>query len=336
MSLVMRFLVVGLGSMGKRRIGNLQTIGDVEVAGFDVKESRRREAQERFQIQTFRTPEEAFSFKPDALIVSTPPDQHVEWGLEAAKRGIPFFMEASVVDDGMDELIKLCEQQNVSGVPSCTMRFHPAVAMAKSVVEGGQVGRPLAFLYHLGQYLPDWHPHEDYRSFYVANRRTGGCREMVSFELEWLLWLFGEAATVSCMKGRTCVLDADIDDVYQILLRFRNGVFGSMLIDVVSRVQYRDLKVLCENGVAVWDWQAKRLSVYRSNEKRWQELFPAGITLARMPEEQMYVDEMRYFIRVVRGDEKPMYTMTDDKRTLALLYAAERSSESESHVMLGS
>jgi len=168
----MKFLVVGLGSMGRRRIMNLQTLNAGEIAGFDIRQERCREVSDRFGVRVFMTPEDAFSFKPDALIVSTPPDRHVEYGMEAAERGIPFFLEASVVDDGMDELIELCRQRNVVGVPSCTMRFHPAVRMVKRIIEEKEIGKPVTFLYHLGQYLPDWHPHEDYRSFYVGKRRT--------------------------------------------------------------------------------------------------------------------------------------------------------------------
>jgi tetratricopeptide (TPR) repeat protein len=38
---------------------------------------------------------------PDALIISTPPDLHVKYALQAAKHDKHFFMEASVVDDGI-------------------------------------------------------------------------------------------------------------------------------------------------------------------------------------------------------------------------------------------
>jgi len=137
------------------------------------------------------------------------------------------------------------------------------------------------------------------------------------------------------MKGKSSVLEADIDDVYQILLRFESGVFGNLGVDVVSRVQYRDLKVLCQDGVALWDWQAKRLSIYRSCDKQWQQLYPTGTSPSPSPEEQMYVDEMRYFIEVARGEQTLMYSLSDDKRMLGLLYAAENSSDRAMHINLG-
>jgi len=49
----MNFLVVGLGSMGKRRIRCLQSLGFGNVFGFDIRESQRTEAREKYSIKTF-------------------------------------------------------------------------------------------------------------------------------------------------------------------------------------------------------------------------------------------------------------------------------------------
>ena len=47
----MKFLIVGLGSMGKRRIRNLQALGHVELAGFDIRKDRRDESKEKYDIE---------------------------------------------------------------------------------------------------------------------------------------------------------------------------------------------------------------------------------------------------------------------------------------------
>jgi len=49
----MRCLVTGLGSMGKRRIRNLESIGGITMAGLDRRADRREEASARYGIQTF-------------------------------------------------------------------------------------------------------------------------------------------------------------------------------------------------------------------------------------------------------------------------------------------
>ena len=47
----MRFLVVGLGSMGKRRVRCLLALKDKNIAGFDLRKDRVKEAQKKYNIK---------------------------------------------------------------------------------------------------------------------------------------------------------------------------------------------------------------------------------------------------------------------------------------------
>lgn len=46
----MRVLVAGLGSMGKRRVRNLQALEIEEIIGYDVRADRRSETEDSYQI----------------------------------------------------------------------------------------------------------------------------------------------------------------------------------------------------------------------------------------------------------------------------------------------
>ena len=65
----------------------------------------------------------------------TPPNKHTEYACSAARAGIHFFTEASVVRDGMEELLELVKDRSIVAAPSCTMRFHPAVRIIKERLE---------------------------------------------------------------------------------------------------------------------------------------------------------------------------------------------------------
>ncbi len=333
----MRFLIVGLGSMGKRRIRNLQSLKVAEVLGFDPRPDRGGEAAERYGVRTFTKFDDALKTNPDALIISTPPDLHLEYARIALQGGKHCFMEASVLSDGLDEVIALSAKQKRVAAPSCTMRFHPSVRVIKELVEHDTVGTPLSFTYHSGQYLPDWHPWEDYRSYYVAKRATGACREIVPFELVWLTWVLGDVETVSCFRGKLSTLDADIDDTYQLLLRFKRGILGHMLVDVVSRVPYRTYRLLGEQGVIDWVWSEKKVRVFTADSRTWTEYpEPAGIVeRGYLAAEDMYIEEMKQFVEAVEGVRDYPYTLAEDKRVLDLLRAAEQSSVEGKHLQLG-
>src|SRR5512135_89301 len=120
----MRALIVGLGSMGKRRIRNLKALGVTDVLGCDLRPDRREEASRLYGIPAFEQFSEALAAHPDAVVISPSPDLHVEFAERAIEAGLPFFTEASVVSEGMPELIDHMRRKKVLGVPSCTMRYY--------------------------------------------------------------------------------------------------------------------------------------------------------------------------------------------------------------------
>lgn len=333
----MKFLIIGLGSMGKRRIRNLQYLKAGAIVGFDPRDDRRKEVKKKYGVKTFENFDAAMAENPDALIISTPPDLHMKYAMIAAQNDKHFFTEASVVSEGIDELINLCKDKKIVAAPSCTMRFHPSIKKIKELVDGGAIGKPLAFTYHSGQYLPDWHPWENYRKFYAAKKSTGAAREIVSFELVWLTWVLGEIDTISCLKGKLTKLETEIDDAYQILVKFKSGALGHMLVDVISRVPDRSCKLISEEGVMEMRW-GKGVKVYRASNRKWEE-YPeeAGTTVEGYSEkikEEPYIEETQRFVQAVRGEVTYPYTFEEDKRILELLYAAEKSSELGRHMSI--
>lgn len=224
------------------------------------------------------------AWDPDAVIISTPPDQHVPYALAAAQAGKHFFTELNVVDNGLDELIEFVEGTSLVAAPSCTWRHHPSVKSLKQLVDAQAVGPILYFSYHSGQYLPDWHPYEDYRSYYVARWSTGAAREMVPFEFNWLTWVFGRVKTVSCFKGKVSGLEIDIDDLYQCLMRFESGVTGTIVVDVVARVATRLTRYLATY------WASKNIrvnclspgGVYNNHSEQFVRNYSSRVPLGRM------------------------------------------------------
>ena len=211
----MKFLVIGLGSMGKRRIRCLKRLGYNEITGFDLREDRCQEVLQKYEIKAESDWESAKQVPADAWVISTPPNLHMNYAFQAVEQKKHFFTEAGVSVDRMNNLINALENSKIVGVPSCTMRYYEGPKKIKELVQNGSIGRPLFFVYHWGQYLPTWHVYERYEDFYVSKRETGACREIVPFVLEWLVDIFGIPKAISCLKDKISDLDADIDDIFQ-------------------------------------------------------------------------------------------------------------------------
>jgi predicted dehydrogenase len=327
-------LVIGLGSMGKRRVRNLQSIGVSTITGFDPRPDRREETSEAYGIRTVASVEEGFGLRPDAVVVSTPPDLHVTYAREAVRMGLPVFMEASVVDDEVTLLADEAVAKRVLVAPSCTMRFHPSVQTIKRLVDEDRIGRVLTFTHHSAEYLPDWHPWEDYRYFYAGQRSTGACREIVPFELLWLTWILGPVGRVAAMKGKVGNLEVDIDDTYQLLVQTKAGALGHLLVDVLARAPIRRCTLVGSQGTITWDVSEKSVRLYEAEAKTWTSFREQEGTVqpGYRHAEEPYVDEMRAYLAAARGESAWPYSLSDDMLTLGLLRAAERSSDEGVHV----
>jgi predicted dehydrogenase len=324
----LKILVVGLGSMGKRRIRNLQYLNQGVVIGFDPREDRCKEAFEKYGIKTFDDIAVALNEKPNAMVISTPPDLHMRYAKIALDNKIHFFTEASVVQDEMVEVIQMLKKSDKIGLPSCTMRYHPIVNQIRELLVKNIIGQPLSFIYHSGQYLPDWHPWEDYRKFYVSKRETGACREIVPFELVWLIDLFGKIKTVTGRKSKLSNLEADIDDMYNVLLEFDNGIEATMTVDVIARYPYRQIKILGETGVISADW-SERIVKYYTKENGWNETKTddGDIEKGYIHGEGTYIEEMNHFLETIQNKIKQPYTFEEDLNILKILESIEKSSD---------
>lgn len=325
----MKILVIGLGSMGTRRIRNLKALGVEDIYGFDRKAARRERAESTYGIKTFQSFDACKDLGFDGYVISVPPDQHMFYMEYAVEHGIKCFVEASVVDDGMEALIRKEQRGAVRVCPSCTMRFHPSIKLIKKLMDQDAIGKVSNFSYHSGQYLPDWHPWEDINDFYVSNPPTGGGREIVPFEMTWMNWAFGDVACIKGFYDKTIGLNAPIDDTYVATIRYKSGVIGTLIVDVVSRKAVRKLIINGEQGQLYWDWDKKQVEHYDARERRSivygepeghaQSGYNANLI------EEMYIEEMSHFLSYVQENTPFPNTLAADHRILKDLYALEAS-----------
>jgi len=333
----MKFLVIGLGSMGKRRVRNLIALGYKDsVVGFDPRVDRTDESNE-YGIETFNDFDEAVTkHKPDAFLISTPPNLHMKYAYFASENNISCFIEASVVDaEKILELSKIIENKNIVMAPSCTMRYYPGPMKIKELIENGTIGKVLNYNYHTGQYLPDWHPWENIKDFYVSNPDTGGAREIVPFELTWLNDIFGDANPLACVRKKLTDMPADIDDIYHCLLEYPNNVIGNLTVEVISRPKaVREFRVIGSEGEIVFSGDTNSVKYINTDMKDWEIIsFDVGtVQDGYINPEEPYINEVKDFVNSVKfamNGEKSNYPnrLEDDYKILQNLYRLEDISE---------
>ena len=324
-------LVIGLGSMGKRRIRNLKTLGVKNIIGLDLRQDRRIETLEKYNVEVFSNFQAAITkYKFDAFIISLPPNIHHVYMKKALELSIPSFIEASVLDTKFEEMISNSIKNKVLLAPSCTLFFHPAIKKIAEIIKNGELGIISNFLYHSGQYLPDWHSYEHVKDYYVSKKETGGGREIVPFELTWITLLLGfPKRVVGLYKGSIKINGAEeIDDTYNLLMDYGNSIFN-LSVDVVSRHATRRLVINGSKKQLYWNWDDNMIKIYNPELKKWNEInyvtSSAQAGYNKNITEQMYVDEMEAFLKAANNECSFPNTLQHDYQVLKTLYAVERS-----------
>lgn len=327
-----QFFVVGLGSMGRRRLRCLAALGFdcKKITVTDVNPLRVDAAMAEMgclgvSVNVFV--QNLKSSDSPILIVSTSPEAHLEYIECAVKLGIPCFVEASVT--GVNRLKELAVLAATSGalvVPSMTMYFFPAIKRVREIIYSGICGKPLIINYQTGQYLKDWHPYEDIMDYYVSNLETGGCKEIVSFELTWLQTLFGQFRPLSCYRTKLSSLEAQIPDVHIV-----TGLLGEtplvLTIEVLSRpVSTRELRIVCENGIIKSSADTNSVSFIatagHNDEAHWNYTeLEAGTRVNSINPDEPYIDEISAFLDVVKAQDLSQFphSIESDIRTLETL-----------------
>ena len=334
----MTFLVVGLGSMGKRRVRCLKALGIKDIYGFDLRKDRTEEVSKLYGVEVFNDFDEAFDkARPDALIISVPPQYHIIYINAAIERGIHFFVEASVVDDGMKAAIDKINKMKIVAAPSATLMFHPAIKLINKIIKDGELGKISNVLLHSGQYLPDWHTYEKVSDYYVSDPATGGGREIVPFELTWFTMVFGYPKRVSGNYRRTIeIIGAEnIDDTYNCLLDYGDHL-SVVTVDVVSRYATRRLLINGSEKQLYWSWDENCVKIYDPKKGAWEQRDYQMISAQKGYNanigENMYIEEIAGFLDAIKNKTNFINTMEADYSVLQLLYKIEEADKTGKYI----
>jgi len=320
----MNILVIGLGSMGKRRIRLLKNhFPNHKIYGVDTNNERKLFCENEYKIRTFSEIKEAIDqIKIDCTFICTSPLSHSKIISLCLEKSIHVFTELNLVSDGYEKNIALADEKKVVLFLSSTALYRKETQYIMDKVH--EDIKPLCYNYHVGQYLPDWHPWEYYKDFFVGDKRTNGCREILAIELPWIIAAFGKLSDIHVVKGKVTSLNIDYDDYYMIQLIHENGSRGNLIVDVICREAVRKLEIFNEN--IYLEWQGRPDSLKFKNLKT-KELELVGLYdevdilegYSSTIIENQYLDEIKAFFNQLNGIESSKYTFEDDFYTLEVI-----------------
>ena len=322
----MLVLIIGLGSMGKRRYRLLKEIDEsIEIYCVETNDERAAAVASKFHTVCFTDLEPAMNsnYKYDAVFVCTSPLSHHGIIDELLKYDVDIFTELNLISDGYDRYIDVKDR---SLFLSSTFLYRKDIRWMIDKVSGSKVN----YIYHTGQYLPDWHPWEDYRKYFVGNKQSNGCREIMAIEFPWLIEAFSDVKDIVVKKGSLSSLEVDYPDNYMISVEHENGSKGMIAVDVVSRCPMRKLEIYNEDMQILWggrpdtlkclDMETHEFSdVKVYDDVQHQEGYSSNII------ENAYRAEIEAFFECKKGNrDVALYSFEKDKRVLELIDEIEK------------
>ncbi len=320
----MRVLIAGLGSIGRRHLRNLLTLDQGEIILFRTHQSTLPEDElAEFPVETDLN----ICTGKKARCCGDCQSHSTAYGIAipAAQAGCHLLIEKPVAtkwDEKVDEFRHIVSNKAIRTLVAFQFRFHPVLARIKDLLEGDTIGRMLSFRVHWGEYLPGWHPWEDYRLGYAARKDLGGgVVNTLCHPLDYVRWLFGEVESLSAMTGHVSELDLDVEDVAEISLRMTNGGVGSIHLDYFQRPPAHWIKIICEKGAVHWDNDTGNAKVYHVDGDEWEVIAPPE----GFERNALFLDEMRHFLSLVKGEADSRCSLEDGIAALKLTKSVHQS-----------
>lgn len=304
----MKICVIGLGSMGRRRIRLLRTMNkNITIVGVDNNRIRVENVAREFDIVCYLQFSDVHE-KLDCAFVCTSPQSHASIIKECLESNLHVFSEINLINDLYDKNIHLAKQKGKILFLSSTSLYKEEIRIINKRVK--QNAKICAYQYHIGQYLPDWHPWDNLKDFFVSNKNTNGCRELMAIEFPWIQYTFGKIKNVHAVNMTLTDLNLDFPDTYIIQVEHENRNKGSMIVDVVSRQAVKKLEVFNEDLYI--EWGGTPSSLYEKNMKTGKmEKVQAGEYFqesgyCEFVNEYAYIEEIEEFFEVINGKNQYM------------------------------
>ncbi|MFA4955699.1 MAG: Gfo/Idh/MocA family oxidoreductase [Candidatus Methanoperedens sp.] len=330
----MKILIIGCGSIGQRHMKNLITTTAEEIIAYRTRKKKIKQLENDYNVKTYLNLTEALDQNPDAVLITNPTSLHIQSALAAAMHGCHLFIEKPISNtlDGIDELINIVHKKKLVVLIGCNLRFHPCLHFVKKLLDEKRIGEVISARVQMGQYLPDWHPWEDYRTMYSSSEALGGGIILDAIhELDYIKWLLGDVTQVFSFSDKLSNLEIDTEDVAEILLRFRSGAIAEVHLDYIQRFPSRSCEIIGEEGSIVLDIKEGTVKLYTAEENEWK--------LFEQPKDyimnQSYIDEMLHFINCIKGKEEPLISIVDGLEVLKIALAAKESAKNGVVIKIG-
>lgn len=290
----MRVGLIGFGSAGRRHVQNL-----IDLGVMDIILLRAVGARNEGGLSECHSLDDLLATEPNVIVLSNPTFLHHNYLSLLLPLNMNLLVEKPLVSDSTDlrDIKKLLQDYKGFGMAAFNMRFHPVVIKTRELLEVGRLGKIYSARFHVGQYLPDWRPDQDYRKSYSSSREMGGGVVLdLIHEIDLAAWLVGlPAESISSRVSRSSDLEIDVEDIVEILYTDEAGAMVSIHLDYLTHGYRRHFELIGSEASLSADLY--RGCIMLTDRGGHVE----EMTYEQFERNDMYHDMMKSFIEGVKG-----------------------------------
>ncbi|MCE5198644.1 MAG: Gfo/Idh/MocA family oxidoreductase [Armatimonadota bacterium] len=312
---------VGAGGIASAHMNALQMLDDVQiVAVSDVVHERAESAAARYLARAYSDYREMIASEGmDALYVCVPPFAHVDQELLAAEKGIHLFVEKPVSHDieKACEIGKAIKRNNIISAVGYHWRYQSNTDRARELLQGRKIGMVQGY----------WMGGMPGVGWWRSMEKSGGQMvDQTTHIVDLARYLCGEVIEVCAAYGNQVLNEVPQFDVYDVgtcILKFANGVIGSISNTCILDVPYTvGLHIVARNLVLEMHGDLKVI------EPGHTEVFAAG-------HNPMFAETAAFIHAVKTGDTSGIRSSYDDAtKTLEVTLACNESAKTGQPVRL--
>lgn len=340
----MKILFIGLGSAGQRHMRNLKRIlgEQVQFIAYRVRKYSRtfdddlnviegQDVNKAYNIIEYTDLDRALAEMPDMAFITNPNSMHMECALKVAKAGADIFLEkpVSISLRGTDELMSLIKEKGLILYVGYQMRLHPCIIKLKKDIEN--IGRIVCVDCQIGELISGMHKYEDYRQMNEAKKSTGGGVVLCQIhELDYLYWIFGMPKEVYSIGNKYSNLEIEVEDAVTTICRYeKDGMEYPVIVhqDFLQTPPVRQCKVIGTGGQIEIDLIQNKYTIHSEDTVK-EEKF------VNYKRNDMFVEEVKCFLKCVETREQEMLTLEDGLGSLKMALAIKESIQNKSSVSI--
>lgn len=318
-------LVIGLGSIGLRHASNLLQLG---VSKLTLVTKRTDLPNEFIPFQRFSSLENALEEETYThAVICSETTRHIHDLTQVIRAGIPqIYLEKPISHNevGVEEILELLkeDQQVYLGFD---LRFDKGLVYIHDLVGSNSFGKLLSAQSFVGQYLPDWRPHEDYRKGSSALKSKGGgvLLDLVH-EFDFLYWLLGKVDRLAGVYQKNSILEIETEDIADVVMYFRSGTSATLHLDYHQKKLIRHCIFTFESGTATWDLTQRNVKLV--NHSRVETTYDYFF----QERNDRFLEVMKEFIE----NPENLATYSDGIESLKMVLGVKKSFENFTFVQL--